>query len=290
MIPSVKGAIAGLPGEYAPLSAPLLENFPIMPRVYNDAKVTDHHAIITTGKRPPANLPEPERKLYGLVAKRLLAAHYPDYQYEAAKVITRVNGHDFLSTGVTPLVEGWRAVYRGEPSNKPSKNETPLPGVKTGDERPVKSVNMKKNKTKPPDRLTDATLLRAMEAAGRELADDELRESMKESGLGTPATRAAIIERLIGVGYLVRSGKSLISTDKGDKLISIVPDEMRSPEMTGRWEKALAGIARAIDAEALGAQKGRFIDGIRRFASFIVGAAFTAPSKVTFEPENFKRK
>jgi DNA topoisomerase-3 len=128
-----------------------------------------------------------------------------------------------------------------------------------------------------------------MEAAGRELADGELRESMKENGLGTPATRAAIIERLIDVGYVVRSGKSLLSTDKGGKLISVVPDEMRSPEMTGRWEKALTGIAKTTDAEALDAQKDRFTEGIRRFASFIVGAAFTAPLEITFKPENIKR-
>jgi len=279
MADTVKSALAALPDPYKALAAPLTKNLPVTARVYDDAKLTDHHAIITTGKPLPAGLPDLERKVFDLVARRMIAAHYPDYCYQSQKVITQAAGHEFLSSGVTPIEEGWRAVYR----DKQTEKEEKLPLLQMGDQRTVQSAAVKKLKTKPPDKLTDATLLKAMQAAGKTLEDEELRESMKDSGLGTPATRAAIIERLIEVGYARRAAKALESTEKGRKLIEVAPEEIRSAETTGRWEKALAAIAKSSGEEA-GQLPARFMDGIRRYTAFLVESATKSPA-VQFERE-----
>ena len=156
-----------------------------------------------------------------MICRRLLAALYPDYEYLSTQVITQVGPHSFRTQGQTPLAEGWRALYREEKAEggKGAKGEkeeaqTKLPALQEGDTRKVEKVGKKRCKTKPPAPHTDASLLGLMEHAGRMIEDEALRESMKESGLGTPATRAAILERLIQVGYVVRKGKTLTATDK----------------------------------------------------------------------------
>ncbi len=255
------------------------------PRVFDDAKLTDHHAIIPTGKRAAGmNLTGDERGLYEMIARRLAAAFYPNHEYDALRVVTRVGQDDFVSTGKSVTREGWKEVYRQAAEAKAARrkkageDEQELPPLAVGDARLCKSAKAKEEQTKPPKEHNDASILREMEHAGRQIEDEALREQMKDCALGTPATRAAIIERLIEVGYVRRSGKNLVATDKGVHLIEAVPPEIASPETTGRWERALTQIARRQDGEA------RFREGISRLAAFLVEHAGGAPD-VPFEKE-----
>ncbi|HHT15713.1 MAG TPA: DNA topoisomerase III [Clostridiales bacterium] len=245
-------------------------------RIYDDSKVSDHHAIIPTSQK--ANMErmhKDENELYDLIVRRFLAAFYPAHEFEQVKVITVSENQYFLTTGKTILAIGWKA------TDRPSKTEREslAPKVNVGDVSIVKSVKIKQDSTKPPSPHTDSSLLSAMENAGREVEEEELRESMKGSGLGTPATRAAIIERLIKVGYVQRRGKSLYPTDKGIKLIRIVPDDIASPVLTGKWEKALSEIAQGKR------ETERFMQGIRSLSTYLVTSAQTGELKTTFEKE-----
>ncbi|MBR3503436.1 MAG: DNA topoisomerase 3 [Clostridia bacterium] len=287
MKPRVAKVVGTLPEPWAALARPLRETPKLSAsgRVYNDAKVSDHHALVPTGSYAALDkLSDAERRVFDMIAKRLIAVHYPDYEYQSARMTTRVGDHDFRTTGSIPVKEGWKAVYRGE-ETKEKAEAAPLPDLPVGTERTVKSAKVKACKTKPPEPHTDASLLQAMENAGRTLEDESLRESMKDSGLGTPATRAAIIERLIEVGYARRKGRAILSTEKGDRLISVAPEELTSPVVTGRWEKSLAVMARENDPAAMAQLSGRFMEGIRRFAAFLVEQAKTAAPDVAFEPE-----
>ena len=293
MVPKVKKVVDTLPAPWDALCAPLREmtKLPFSGRVYNDAKVSDHHALVPTGTYSGLNaLSEAERKVFDMIARRLIAVHYPNYRFQSVRMTTRVGIHDFRTTGTVPVDPGWKAVYADQEKAKKAADEAPLPDLKVGDTRTVKKASVKADKTKPPERLTDGTLLQAMENAGRTLEDEDLRESMRDSGLGTPATRAAIIERLIQVGYAKRKGKALESTEKGDKLISVAPDELTSPVMTGQWEKALAVMARETDETQIAAQAKRFMEGIARFAVFLVDRAKTGAPDVAFDPEERRGK
>ena len=285
----VRDTLRKLPEPYAAFVAAQEMN-PSMhtKRFYDNSKISDHHAIVPTEKVPRLeSLAPDERNIYDMVARRLIAAHYPNYEYEAARLVTRVNGHDFKSTGSTPIREGWRALYRDEKQNK---NETLLPKLTVGEKRGVQKVSTKTSKTKPPQRHNDASILKMMENAGREIEDEALREQLKDSGLGTPATRAAIIERLIQVGYARRSGKALTSTEKGRKLIAIVPEQIASAATTGKWEKALSAMAGFDDPALRDAKSTRFLDGIHKFSIFLVDAARTANPTVRFENEFTDRR
>jgi len=291
MKPRVAKVIDTLPEPWAALTAPLkaLERLPVSGRVYNDAKVSDHHALVPTGSYGSLDkLSDAERRVFDMVVKRLVAVHYPDYEYQSVRLITRVGEHDFRTAGATPVKEGWKAVYRGENTRDKEEN-TLLPDLPVGTERTVRSARVKACKTRPPEPHTDGTLLQAMENAGRALEDETLRESMKDSGLGTPATRAAIIERLIEVGYARRRGRSIFSTEKGDKLISVAPEELTSPIVTGRWEKSLSVMARERDPRAMEQLSARFMEGIRRFAAFLVEQAKAAAPDVAFDPEERRK-
>ena len=280
----VRDTLQKLPEPYAAFVAAKEMN-PSMhtKRFYDNSKISDHHAIVPTEKVPRLeSLAPDERNIYDMVARRLIAAHYPSYEYEAAKLVTRVNGHDFKSTGSTPVKEGWRALYRDD---KPNKGEALLPKLAIGERRTVQKVAIKANKTKPPQRHNDASILKMMENAGREIEDEALREQLKDSGLGTPATRAAIIERLIQVGYAKRAGKALTSTEKGRKLIAIVPEQIASAATTGKWEKALSAMAGFNDPALRNAKSARFLDGIHKFSIFLVDAARAASPTVQFENE-----
>lgn len=283
----VKKAIESLSGEpVRTLAARLLSQGALSKsgRIYNDARVSDHHAIIPTGRNMPASLTSQEAAVFDMIARRLLAAHFPDYEYESAKATTVSEGHAFRSSGTRPVKLGWKEVYQDQQSKKKDAEQM-LPELHVGDERTVKSVKVKALKTKPPEPHTDATLLAAMENAGRTLDDETLRESMKDSGLGTPATRAAIIERLIEVGYARRKGKTITSTEKGEKLIEIAPEQLTSAELTGKWEKALAVMARENEREKMDQLSERFMDGIRKYAAFLVDQAKTQETDVQFERE-----
>ena len=289
MKPKVKKVLGLLPEPYAAMVRSERMNMDMYSkRFYDNSKISDHHAIVPTDRRANlSGLTGDEAKLYDLIVRRLIAAHYPDYVCENARIITAVDGHRFKSTGVMPVDEGWHAVYGEDKS--PSK-ESPLPRLSVGDERRVEKVSVKASKTKPPIPHTDASILNLMENAGRDIEDEALREQMKSSGLGTPATRAAVIERLIQVGYAKRSGKSIVSTEKGRQLIDVVPVQISSAVTTGKWEKALAEMAAFSDESARSAKSERFMSGIRRFSQFLVDAARQAPDSVRFEKEEFKPK
>ena len=286
MLGKVQSTLAAYDGALQPLGEKALQyGVRMSKRIFDDAKLTDHHAIIPTGKKAAnLSLTADERRLYELVAKRLAAVFYPNYEYDALRVITACGQDRFLSTGQTVTQEGWKAVYAGEQASgarrggKKKEDEQPLPDLHPGDERVCRDAKVAQDQTKPPKEYNDASILLDMEHAGRQIEDEELREQMKDCALGTPATRAAIIERLISVGYVSRKGKNLTATEKGIHLIEAVPPEIASPETTGRWERALAEIARGSDGER------RFREGIARLTAFLVQNASGAPD-VAFAPE-----
>ena len=283
MRPKVQGILKGMP---EPLRALVLSpDKAVDPgkRVYDDAKLTDHHAIIPTGRRPGA-LTADEQKLYEMVARQLIAAFYPDMEYDAMSAVTGVGEHKFLSRGRAVIAQGWQAAnppLRSKP--KKGEEEQALPQLQKGQRVPVKSAKAVAKKTTPPSPYTENTLLAAMENAGKFVENEELRRQMKERGLGTPATRAAIIERLIAVDYIRREKKALIPTDKGIRLIAVAPEQLSSPETTGRWEKGLSDIA------AGKMDPNRFMQSIRRYCAFLCQYAVTAPPQ-DFPKREFKPK
>lgn len=289
MKPKIAATLKRLPPPYAEfVAAPDMNLNMHWKRFYDNSKISDHHAIVPTDKAANlASLSPDEAKLYDMIARRLVAAHYPFYEYDAAKVITRVGEHRFKSTGAMPVVEGWRALYRGE---KEKDAEPPLPKLEAGDARKVEKASVKACKTKPPAPHTDASLLNLMENAGRDIEDETLREQMKTSGLGTPATRAATIERLIQVGYARRRGRTIVSTEKGRQLIAVVPEQIASAVTTGKWEKFLSDMAAQSDVAQRAAKSERFMSGIRRFSIFLVDAAKAAPKDVHFEKDAPKKR
>jgi len=282
MAGKVQKALSSYEGELQAVGQAAVEyGVKLMPRVFDDAKLTDHHAIIPTGKAASkVSLTADERKLYEMVARRLAAAFYPHHEYDSLRMVTRVGEDNFVSSGKTVTKEGWKEVYKkqNEGKRKSASAEQSLPQLNVGDERLCRAAKVKEEQTKAPKEHNDASLLAEMEHAGRQIEDETLREAMKDCALGTPATRAAIIERLIEVGYVKRSGKNLLATPKGIHLIEAVPPEIASPETTGRWERALSEIARGKDGEA------RFREGIARLAAFLVQHASGAPD-VPFEAE-----
>jgi len=266
-------------GEYKEFADYLLglPNLPTGSRIINNAKVTDHHAIIPTGgKKPISALSPDEAALYDRILRNFLAAFHPAYVYDETTAITKIENEQFRSKGRIEKTIGWQALYAHEkPVKKPTKkaaaetaeSEEKLPPLKNGEPVTVKAAEVLHKKTQPPKPHTEATLLSAMENAGRNIEDEALKEALKSSGLGTPATRAAIIEKLISSGYIERLKKNLTPTQKGIKLIEIVPPEMRQPETTGKWERALTKIARGEMDET------RFMDSIRRYVVYLVQQA-----------------
>jgi len=290
MAPKIPKTLGSLEGELATYAATLLPNPPRPKRVYDNSKISDHHAIVPTGVHASGKtLTADEAKVFDLVARRLVAALYPDYEYLSAKIITECEGHVFKSTGNMPVKMGWRELYKNDKADKDGENQM-LPPLNVGDVRDVLGAKIAQKKEKPPARLTAATLLGQMEQAGKEIEDESLRETMKDSGLGTPATRAAIIERLKQVGYIEEKGKTIVSTEKGRKLIAVAPEEITSAETTGRWERALNKMARAGSAEAAAPLYEKFMGSIRRYSTFLVEYADRADASVVFEREPYKPK
>jgi DNA topoisomerase-3 len=251
-------------------------------RVVNDARVTDHHAIIPTrAERHPVNkMSEDDRRVYDLVVRRFLAVFHPEAVIENTRVETTVagtaaegGGHVFRTRGKRILVPGWRGVYgetadaeapeRGE---EDEGREQQLPRLEQGETVAVQQVSSAEKETKPPRRYSEGSLLGAMETAGKLVDDEELREAMKDSGIGTPATRAAIIERLIQVGYVERDGRALVVTEKGLNVIRLLGEHaLTSPGLTGEWEARLAKIESGADSREA------FMGDIVKFTSETVG-------------------
>jgi DNA topoisomerase III len=236
-------------------------------RVVNDAKVTDHHAIIPTREHHRVDkMSDDDRRVYDMVARRFLAVFHPDAVFENTRLETTVAEHIFRTRGRVLLEAGWRGVYgegldNGSAEDSDEGTDQQLPKLERGETVTTLEVAAAEKETKPPRRYSDASLLAAMETAGKDLDDDELREAMKDSGIGTPATRAAIIERLIDVGYIERDGRALVCTEKGLSVISLLGEHpLTSPGLTGDWEHRLTNIEHGEDSRE------RFMDDIAKFA------------------------
>src|SRR5215217_2774635 len=274
MVPEIKPTVdyVGANREYA-AAAEYVRGLDLLPlaRVVDDAKVGDHHAIIPTNSPQSLDkLSDDDRRIYDLVARRFLAVFHPEAVFENTRIETTVESHVFRTRGRILVVPGWRGVY-GEQAEAGGDGRTDdeddeggpqqLPRLERDETVDTRAVESLEKETKPPRRYSDASLLGAMEAAGKDLDDEELREAMKDSGIGTPATRAAIIERLIQVGYLERDGRSLVCTEKGLNVIRLLGEHaLTSPSMTGDWEHRLARI------EAGEEERTRFMADIAAFA------------------------
>jgi DNA topoisomerase-3 len=238
-------------------------------RVINDAKVTDHHAIIPTrSEHRVEKMSDDDKRVYDMVVRRFLAVFHPDAVWENTRLETTVAEHIFRTRGRVLVEPGWRSAYGEVAAGSESRSDDDdegadqtLPKLERNERVDTREVAAAEKETKPPRRYSDASLLGAMEAAGKELDDDELREQMKDSGIGTPATRAAIIERLIDVGYIERDGRSLVCTEKGLNVIRLLDGHaLTSPGLTGDWERRLTQIEQGEESRE------RFMGDIADFA------------------------
>lgn len=242
-----KGILNGLSGLYGDLLTPLRgEKLRKSKKVFDSSKVTDHHAIIPTGV-PPRALTDVQRRVYDLIARRFIAVFYPDCRFATTTVDGEAADVPFRATGKVILDEGWRAVFRRDATkdeNTPQRadEERTLPDFTKGESGPH-TPTLTAKETTPPKPFTEATLLRAMETAGRTVDNEELRDALKENGIGRPSTRAAIIQTLFRRGYIRRRNKSLEATSTGVELIGVIKEELlKSAELTGQWENKLRRI------------------------------------------------
>ena len=271
--PKVPATLQGIK-DYFPQVTPLLPlqadgkkgagSLPKSKKVFDNKKVTDHHAIIPTGQRPD-NLSELERKVYNLVALRFIAAFYPDCEVSNTTVLAKAGDVDFKVAGRQILKMGWREVFAKEKQEDEAQEEQKsLPAFVKGESGPHEPQLQEKTTT-PPKYYTEATLLRAMETAGKTVEDEELRDAMKENGIGRPSTRAAIIEKLFQRKYIVREKKNIHATPLGVNLIqTIISPLLKSAELTGLWEKKL----REIERGTFTAQQ--FLDELKQMTSEVV--------------------
>src|SRR3954469_2722076 len=240
------GMLAGSGMQHlAPFARQALDNSYVKPtkRVFDNSKVSDHFAIIPT-LQAPSGLSDAEQRVYDLVVRRFLSVFFPSAEYMVTTRISQVVGHSFRTDGKVLVKPGWLAIWGKEADEEGDENSKTLVPVKQGEMVRAESVEPKGLKTRPPARYSEATLLGAMEGAGKFVEDDELREAMQEKGLGTPATRASIIEGLINEKYMFREGRELIPTAKAFQLMTLLRglgiEELSKPELTGEWEYKLA--------------------------------------------------
>jgi DNA topoisomerase III len=273
-LPKIVQAVSG---PYQQHLAPGTGERPLGKRYVDDAKVSDHHAIIPTAVRLQSDrLSDEESKIYDLVCRRLLMLWHDDYLQEVTTVITAIRSaamvDRYRTTGTVVRQAGWKILDPGADTRRRELGrdaetaDQALPAtLAQGQPQTVTKVEAQKKKTRPPQRFTDATILTAMQTAGRSLDEKELSDAMKETGLGTPATRAAIIEVLLKRAYVVRTGKSLEATEKGIHLIEVVHPEVKSPAMTGQWEAFLNRIQHGE------AQLDPFLERISEYVRSVVG-------------------
>jgi len=287
--PKIPQTLKGL-ADYAALTAPLLATkIPKSKKVFDNTKVTDHHAIIPTGV-PVRNLMDNERKVYDLVVRRFIAAFYPDCEFSTTTVMGEVETVKFKVTGKQILSPGWRVVFEKETttdaSGLNSREEAPtndneqqqaeenavLPNFVKGESGPHKP-DFAEKWTTPPKPYTEATLLRAMETAGKLVDNEELRDALKENGIGRPSTRAAIIETLFKRNYIRKERKNLYATPTGVELIDTIQEELlKSAELTGLWENKLRKIEQGVYAA------GMFIDELKEMVTTIIQNVRSDPS------------
>ena len=298
--PKIPQILNGLT-DYAVLTAPLLAaKIPKSKKVFDNAKVTDHHAIIPTGA-PTRNLIENERKVYDLVTRRFIAAFYPDCEIATTTVLGEVEDVKFKATGKQILNPGWRVVFEKETSadgqnNKDdaqnSESEPPsadenaiLPDFVKG-ESGLHKPDFAEKWTSPPKPYSEATLLRAMETAGKFVDNDELRDALKENGIGRPSTRAAIIETLFKRNYIRKERKNLYATPTGMELIDTIQEELlKSAELTGLWENKLRKIEQGVYQASL------FIDELKTMVMEIIRNVRSdrTPRAITIDEETVKK-
>jgi len=274
-------------GPYAELVKPLLQKSLVTTKRFVDnSKVSDHHAIIPTDQPLQLTvLNAEEKRLYDLIARQFIAVLYPPHRYNQTTMVTTVNGENFYSVGKVIVDQGWRAITsrqaeRDEASAEALPEQT-LAIHKKGDSVKIESCKTNRAKTKPPARYNEASLLTAMESPGKFIEDEELRESIKQGGLGTVATRAEIIEKLIHTSYIERHGKELVPTSKGKQLISLVSSDLKTPELTAQWEQVLANIAKGKDSKA------DFIAQIRAYTLGLVKE--TIADTATYKADNISK-
>ena len=267
--PKCPGILKGL-RDYETFTAPLTGTALLKSKkVFDNSKVTDHHAIIPTGQHPQ-NLTDMERRVFDLIACRFIAVFYPDCKFATTTVLGEVESIEFKATGKQILEPGWRVIF-GTPSaqsqeekEEKGEEENVLPAFVKGESGPH-VPDLYEKWTQPPRPYTEATLLRAMETAGKLVDNDELRDALKENGIGRPSTRAAIIETLFKRNYIRKEKKNLIATPTGVELIQIIHEELlKSAELTGIWEKKL----REIEKRTYNA--GQFLEELKQMVSEVV--------------------
>lgn len=275
--PKVPGILAGIKDFYPQVTPLLGTKLPKSKKVFDNKKVTDHHAIIPTGQRPD-NLTADEKKVYELVALHFIAVFYPECEVSNTTVLAKAGDIDFKVTGREVIQPGWRVVFDNDRSQSELNGENGENDANDANDEAAKSLpafvkgesgahipQLKEKTTTPPKYYTEATLLRAMETAGKTVENDELREAMKENGIGRPSTRAAIIEKLYQRKYIVKQGKSLRATETGINLIHlIISPLLKSAELTGLWEKKL----REIERGEYTAQQ--FLDELKNMTSDVI--------------------
>lgn len=271
--------------DYAAYTAPILGK-PLLKskKVFDNSKVTDHHAIIPTGVNPQG-LTDMERRVFDLIARRFIAVFYPDCKFSTTTVTGVAEEIEFKATGKQILDAGWRVIFAKEPQsdeNKENEEESVLPAFTKGESGPHQP-QLNEKWTQPPRPYTEATLLRAMETAGKLVDNDELRDALKENGIGRPSTRAAIIETLFKRHYIRKERKNLIATPTGVELIQLIHEELlKSAELTGIWEKKLREIERrSYDA-------GTFLAELKQMVTDIVYSVLrdNTNRRVTVAPED----
>ena len=280
-------------GNYAAGARNLLKNRPLSTRYLVNAKlVTDHHAIIPTEE--PVNLAAlstEERNIFDLVAKRFLAVLSPAFEYEETKFTLRIGQENFYAKGKIVRAAGWKSVYDGtamtddddETGDDESEADQNLPPIKQSDRLSLKSCVIESGKTKPPPRYTEAALLSAMENPSGQVQDKALRDALQNtSGLGTPATRADIIEKLFSSFYVERKGKEIFPTSKGVQLVSIVPPDLKSAELTARWEQQLNLISKGM------AKSDNFIAEMKKYSTSLVSMVTSSDAK--YKHDNMTRQ
>jgi len=262
--PKCPGILKGLK-DYAQFTAPLEgQKLPKSKKVFDNSKVTDHHAIIPTGVYPN-NLSQQERAVFDLIARRFIAVFYPDCLYAQTTVLGKAGRAEFKATGREILKPGWRVLFDKEKSDEKADDDERILPQFTVDESGPHLPELQEKWTTPPKPYTEATLLRAMETAGKLVNDEELRDAMKENGIGRPSTRAAIIETLYKRGYMRKEKKNLYPTPTGTGLIDLIHEELlKSAELTGIWEKHLREIERGQY------QPAQFMDDLKQMVTTLV--------------------
>lgn len=274
---------------YAPQTSALLAmaRLPKSKKVFDNSKVTDHHAIIPTGEAPSI-LQGDEKLMYHLIALRFIGAFYPDCEFSATSVLARAADVEFKTTGKIITKPGWRELFINDRNNDGDSDEKILPDFTVGESGPHEPSLLKKQ-TQPPKPYTEGTLLRAMEGAGKTVDDEDLREAMKENGIGRPSTRAGIIETLFRRRYIERTRKNIIATQAGIDLIGLIQEELiKSAKLTGIWENKL----RRIERGDYSAQE--FISELKQMIQQIVVSvlADNSQSRIVIEegPQKAKKK